>query len=85
MTTIKDDIGGLHKDAVIRAIERQRNDALSREAQKDAVIALLQSHAAQMATQVKEKDVKIESLSAKVEALTTALEAAEKRKKPRAA
>lgn len=78
MTAMKDDIGAMHKDALLKVVERQRNEAISREAQKDAVIALLQSHAAATQALMQQKDVQIAEL-------TTALAAAEKRKKPRAA
>lgn len=43
------DLSRMHAENVLRAVERQRNEALSREAQKDAVIGLLQAQNAVLA------------------------------------
>lgn len=58
-----------HAEKVVQAIERQRNDALTREAQKDAILALLQAQATSLMAQVKEANAKVEELTAKLAAI----------------
>lgn len=67
-----------HNENVLRAIERQRNDALTREAQKDALIALLQAQGASLMEKVKAAETRIAELE-------TAAQEVASRKKPKAA
>lgn len=67
-----------HNDNVLRAIERQRNDALTREAQKDAVVALLQAQHASLMERLKAAETRVSELE-------TAAQEAANRKKPKGA
>jgi Tfp pilus assembly protein PilN len=58
-----------HSDAMLKALERQRNDALTREVQKDAVNVLLQDQVQALKTAMdameatlKERDQRIAQL-----------------------
>ncbi len=48
-----------HTEAIITAIERQRNEALSREVQKDALVTLLQDQLRQMRTTLTQRDAEV--------------------------
>lgn len=63
-----------HNESVLRGVERQRNEALTREAQKDAVIALLQAQSGALMEKLKAAETRIAEL-----------ETAAQRKKPKAA
>ncbi len=70
-----------HSDNVLRAVERQRNDALTREAQKDALIALLQGQGASLMEKLKAAETRIAELETRIAEMETAAQ----RKKPKAA
>lgn len=61
-----------HTEAVIRGIERQRNEALSREAQQAALVQLLQGQLqalqTKMTTEISARDAEIEALKGQIAA-----------------
>ena len=72
------DLQQKHNDNVMRAIERQRNDALTREAQKDALIALLRAQGANLTDRLNAAETRIAELE-------TAAQEGANRKKTKAA
>ena len=70
----QNDLERMRTDVMIKSIERQRNEALSREVQKDAVIALLQAQNGSLIEKLKATETRIAEM-----------ETAAQRKKPKAA
>lgn len=59
-----------HADNLLRALERQRNEALSKEAQQSALVALLQEQLQAMQANTEAKDAEIAALRQKVAELS---------------
>ena len=59
----------IHQDNYLRAVERQRNESMTREAQKDAIVALLQDQAEAMRKVLEQKESDIEDLKKTIETL----------------
>lgn len=66
-----------HLNALLRAVERQRNDVITREAQKDALVSMLQEQAKSFKAAVDQLQEENATLKATVDALRAGLAAEE--------